>query len=134
MSWCHKTAKKLRALIFARVESIRRMIQWTTGQDSIPLFHIEGISNIADLLTKKHDLKVEQVSIGSSWQEGEPRMKLEFMNMPLISYDMLSIDKKSQDEIQTECFSEPFLPKSQEIDIIFIIFIDFLLKYFHNDQ
>ena len=41
LSWCHKTAKKLRALIFARVESIRRMIQWTTGQDSIPLFHIE---------------------------------------------------------------------------------------------
>ena len=42
--------------------SIRRMIQWTTDQDSIPLFHIEGISNIADLLTKKHDLTVEQVS------------------------------------------------------------------------
>ena len=119
LSWCHNTSKKLRAFIFARVESIRRMIQWTTEQDSIPLFHIEGTSNIADLLTKKHDLKVKQVSIGSPWQEGEPWMKLDFKDMPLISYDMLSIDKKSQDEIQTECFSEPFLPELQVIEINF---------------
>ena len=101
--------------------SIRRMIQWTTDQDSIPFIHIEGISNIADLLTKKHDLTVEQVSIGSTWQEGDPWMKLEFKNMPLISYDMLSLDKKSQDEVQTECFSEPFLPESQEIKINFVL-------------
>jgi len=119
LSWCHNTSKKLRAFIFARVESIRRMIQWTIEQDNIPLFHIEGISNIADLLTKKHNLKIEQVSIGSPWQEGEPWMKLDFKDMPLISYDMLSIDKKLQDEIQTECFSEPFLPESQQIEINF---------------
>ena len=48
-------------------------------------------------------------------------MKLEFKNMPLISYDMLSLDKKSQDEVQTECFSEPFLPESQEIEINFVL-------------
>ena len=35
LSWCHNIAKKLRAFIFARVESIRRMTQWTTGQNSI---------------------------------------------------------------------------------------------------
>ena len=119
LSWCHNTSKKLRAFIFARVESIRRMIQWTIDQDIIPLFHIEGTSNIADLLTKKHNLKIEQVSIGSPWQEGEPWMKLDFKNMPLVSYDMLSLDKKSQDAIQIECFSEPFLPESKQIEVNF---------------
>ena len=78
---------------------MRRMIQWTSEDDRIPLYHIEGTRNLADLLTKDHDIKVEQVSIGSPWQAGEPWMKLDFKDMPLITYDMLSLDKKSQDEI-----------------------------------
>ena len=117
LSWCHNSTRKLRAFIFARVESIRRMIQWTSEDDRIPLYHIEGTRNLADLLTKDHDIKVEQVSIGSPWQDGEPWMKLDFKDMPLITYDMLSLDKKSQDEFQGECFAEPFLPESQNISI-----------------
>ena len=117
LSWCHNSTRKLRAFIFARVESIRRMIQWTGEEDKIPLYHVDGTRNLADLLTKDHDIKVEQVSIGSPWQDGEPWMKLDFKDMPLSTYEMLSLDKKSQDEIQNECFSEPFLPESQDISI-----------------
>ena len=43
-------------------------------------------------------------------------MKLDLPNMFLIAYEMLSIEKKSQDEIQSECFAESFLPESQEIE------------------
>ena len=62
---CHNTAKKLRAFEFTIVESIRRLIQWTTNSDEIPLFHIDGSQNLADLLTKEHEIKVENVSKGS---------------------------------------------------------------------
>ena len=117
LSWCQNSTRKLRAFIFARVESIRRMIQWTSEDDRIPLYHIEGTRNLADLLTKDHDIKVEQVSIGSPLQDGEPWMKLDFKDMPLITYDMISLDIKSQDEIQFECFAEPFLPETQNISI-----------------
>ena len=119
LSWCHNTTRKLRAFIFARVESIRRMIQWTTEKEQIPLYHIDGTRNLADLLTKRHNIKVDQVSIGSSWQEGEPWMKVDFKDMLLTSYEMLALDKHSQDEILTECFAEPYLPEYENIEINF---------------
>ena len=119
LSWCHNTTRKLRAFIFARVESIRRMIQWTTEKEQIPLYHVDGTRNLADLLTKRHSIRVDQVSIGSTWQEGEPWMKVDFNDMGLTSYEMLSLDKQSQEEILTECFSEPNLPEYENVEINF---------------
>ena len=58
-------AKKLRLFVFSRVETIRRMIEWTTGRDYLPIYHVDGTMNLADLLTKKHNLKVEDLSTGS---------------------------------------------------------------------
>ena len=117
LSWCHNTAKKLRAFVFTRVESIRRLIQWTTNTDEIPLYHIEGAQNLADLLTKEHEIKVENVSKGSEWQDGLPWMKIDLEKMNLISYENLSVEKKLQEKIQEECFQEPFLPETEEISI-----------------
>ena len=42
-------------------------------------------------------------------------MKLDFKDMPLITYNMLSLDRKGQDEIQKEWFAEPVLPESQNM-------------------
>ena len=33
-------------------------------------------NNLANLLTKRHNIKVDQVSIGSTWQKGEPWMRV----------------------------------------------------------
>ena len=35
--------------------TILRMCEWTTGKTVVPLFHIVGKHNLADLLTKKHE-------------------------------------------------------------------------------
>ena len=43
----------------------------------------------ADLLTKKHDLSVEDLSTGSNWQAGLPWMKLGTEDMPLSPYQLL---------------------------------------------
>ena len=38
------------------VNPILRMYEWTTGDTEVPLVHSDGKLNLADLLTKKHEL------------------------------------------------------------------------------
>ena len=49
-----------------------RMCEWSTGRTEVPLFHIDGKNNLANLLTKKHDLSLESVTLNSVWQTGLP--------------------------------------------------------------
>ena len=51
LCWIHNENKKLRIYVLNRVETIRRMINWTTDQEEILLFHVTGTQNVADLLT-----------------------------------------------------------------------------------
>ena len=114
MSWMQNTNIKLRAYTFARVEASRRLIQMTTGEEEIPIFHIDGPKNIADLLTKYHELSIQDLSTGSLWQCGHPWMHKDEDHMNLHNYEDLKIDTNSTSEITTECFSEPFIPDTQE--------------------
>ena len=52
--------------------TIIRMCEWTTGKTKVPLFYIDGKHNLADLLTKKHELRVESVTLNSVRQSGFP--------------------------------------------------------------
>ena len=78
------------------------MIQWTLDKEEIPLFHINGNNNRADLLAKPRELEVGNVHLGSDWQDGLSWIKIDTGNMPVIRYDQLTTDKA------TECFDEPF--------------------------
>ena len=51
---------------------ILRMSKWTTGRTEVPLFHIDGKHNLADLFTKKNALSVESVTLNSVWQTELP--------------------------------------------------------------
>ena len=64
LSWCCNPTKKLRLFVFYRVETIRILIEWTTGRDYLPLYHVDGELNLSDLLTKKHDLLFDDLSTG----------------------------------------------------------------------
>ena len=109
LSWCHNVNKKLRVYVHSRVTSIRRMIEWTTGEvDDLPLYHIDGKMNIADLLTKKHSIKVADLDNESEWQAGLPWMLLSTVNMPLKRYSDLKLDNSNQTEMVKECYQEPF--------------------------
>ena len=72
LSWCCNPTKKLRLFVFSRVETIQKLIEWTTGQVYLPIYHVDRALNLSDLLTKKHDLTVEDLSTGSNWQTGLP--------------------------------------------------------------
>ena len=83
------------------------------GTERIPLFHIDGSLNIADLLTKHHDISRTCIDIGSPWQVGLPWMSLETEEMPLMKYTDLTVDRETEIEVKTECFDEPFLSGEQ---------------------
>ena len=99
---------------------IQRMIEWTTGIEYLPLYHVDGKLNLSDLLTKKHDLTIEDLSIGSIWQTGHPWMRLDTVDIPLYPYQSLSITKDVEELIEEECFkdvSPPLEPLIPEMEI-----------------
>ena len=109
MSWCHNTNIKNKIFVRNRVETIRRLIEWSSESEEIPLYHIEGKLNIADLLTKYHEINVEDVTLGSVWQDGLQWMKLDTECMPIMKYESLMVSKDQQLEVLKECFEEPHL-------------------------
>ena len=112
MSWCHNVNRKLKPYVRSRVESVRRMIEWTDVPiEELPLVHIDGTMNISDLLTKHHDLSVSDMSQDSEWQCGSKWMRLPFQDMPVKKYSSLVVDPQKSKEIDSECFQEPFQQK-----------------------
>ena len=110
LSWVHNLNKRLKLYVLNRVETIRRMVEWTTGlTDDLPLYHIQGTRNLADLLTKKHCLPLEEVDCDSEWQCGQGWMTLPLEEMPLTKYSDLKLDRDSLDKVGVECYQEPFI-------------------------
>ena len=85
LSWCSSLEKKLRLFVQNRVSTILRMVEWTLALskgDLLPLYHVDGEQNIADLLTKEHSITVEDVSKGSLWQTGPAWLSQPMGTMP----------------------------------------------------
>ena len=107
LSWCHNVNKKLRMFVLNRVLSIRRHIEWITGESSdLPLYHIPGPENIADLLTKEHPITPRDLGLGSEWQSGKAWMQKEIADMPVTKYTDLSLSKVETGKLMSECFIE----------------------------
>ena len=109
MCWCHNISKKLRMFTLYRVADIRRNIlgsSYSTEEVELPLFHIDGKLNIADLLTKNHPITPKDLSIGSAWQNGLPWMELPFDEMPITTYQNLTVSKDDEIVVDLECFPE----------------------------
>ena len=116
MSWCHNVNKKLRMLVLNRVATIRRFIDWTTGESAdIPLFHIPGTENIADLLTKEHKLSPSMLGKESEWIQGKPWMKYKLHDMPIMRYSDLTLSDNEFQQVNTECFLEVDLNKNPDL-------------------
>ena len=120
LSWCHNTSIKLRMFVHNRVETIRRLIQWTTDRDEIPLYHLAGKKNLADLLTKPHELVLDDVSKDSEWQKGSEWMKLPTDQLPLQSYEDIRTSSNQEEKIKDECFTEPFFLANSSVHQLII--------------
>ena len=96
------------------------MVQWTLAlgdTDPLPLYHVDGEDNIADLLTKEHSISTQDVSEGSLWQTGPAWLSLPVDSMPLKKYDQIFLKKEEETEALKECYSDPFMT-SGEVDTL----------------
>ena len=111
MCWSHTVTKRLRMFALHRVIDIRMNILGRENilDDSLPLYHIDGKLNVADLLTKRFDLKPLDISAGSIWQEGYDWMKKPFAEMPITKYEDLTVKRAEQRVVSDECFPDPYL-------------------------
>ena len=57
----------------------------------------------------KHKYSIEDISLGSVWQNGPEWMRRDTVSMLLTRYDQLVVGKSVEDEVDLECFDEPFL-------------------------
>jgi hypothetical protein len=81
--WVKNTSRRLRMFVHNRVQSIRHGIrEFVDGEEVIPLYHIDGELNLADLLTKPRAIAVHDVSTHSEWMTGLPWMKLPTAELP----------------------------------------------------
>ena len=86
--------------------TILRMCEWTTGNTEVLLFPIDGKHHPADLLTKKHELSADSVTLNSVWQSGLPWMRLDTESMPLLVYDQLRVEKPIEDEVSVKYYDD----------------------------
>ena len=96
------------------------MVQWTlalSDADPLPLYHVEGEMNVADLLTKEHTITVKDISDGSLWKTGPAWLTLPVSAMPLKKYDQICMKKEEETEALKECYSNPFMT-SGEVDTL----------------
>jgi len=106
MCWVLNTRKRLRMFVHNRVQSIRQAIcQVTDGQESIPLFHVDGTSNIADLLTKPKKLSTIRMDADSDWQNGLDWMRLPTSQLPNHQYTTPPTTE-SEDMVIEETFKD----------------------------
>ena len=102
LSWCHNIYIKL------WVETIHRLINWTLDSNSLPLYHVEGSQNLADLLTKPHEITPASAGEDSLWQTGNHWRTLPSAQLPLVLYDAIKVKESESQLIKTECYQTPF--------------------------
>ena len=114
MSWCHNSNKRLRLFCLNRVMEIRRLIEGVVGStDSIPLYHIDGTVNPADLITKPSFLKPSDLSRDSVWISGYSWMSLPEESMPRTTFQDIQLSATQNQLLNEECFPEVPLPSAQ---------------------
>ena len=108
LCWVSNTSKKHRMFVFNRVAEIRRCIEWSVGDISseLPLYHIDGTQNVADLLTKTSTISVGDLGPTSRWQNGDSWMKLPSCLMPVTKYEDLTVSEKDESLVDLECFKD----------------------------
>jgi hypothetical protein len=111
LSWCHNKEKKLRLFVLNRVSEIRRMIMSITESSTgLPLYHIDGKINMADLLTKPNNLKPADLHSGSEWLNGLPWMTAPLANMPILKYTDIQLSAQQKQLLSQECFPDIIFP------------------------
>ena len=114
LCWCKSVSKKLKVFVANRVATIKTLISWTLSNSeiqssTIPLYHIDGENNLADMLTKKEKFDCASVNFESEWVNGKPWMREKTSDMPLKSYESVKVPREYTDEFKRSIIESPHL-------------------------
>jgi Pao retrotransposon peptidase len=80
--WVLNTLRRLRMFVHNRVQLIRHGIrELVDGEEIIPLYHVDGDSNVADMVTKPRRIQITDIDHDSVWMTGLPWMCLPTENL-----------------------------------------------------
>ena len=110
MCWCQNTSKRLKTFVHFRVAAIRTTVEWTIGPyEVLPLYHIDGIENVANMLAEPMKIKPLDLGLNSLWMNGYKWRTLPLDQMPITKFSDLSYSDKEVSEVLNECFLEPLI-------------------------
>ncbi len=116
LSWCSNTEKKLRLFVLNRVTEIRRvMLKVPNKSDQLPLFHIDGNINIADLLTKPNNITPTDLHSESVWIQGYPWMRSDLSQMPITKFTDIQLNAQQRQLLTQECYPDIVFPNQSNI-------------------
>jgi hypothetical protein len=103
--WVLNQSKRLRMWAFNRVQAIHSMIRrMENNEEHVPLYHISGLENIADLLTKPRPVSHSDLQKESVWYTGLTWMALPNKDLP--SDQFISIPENLEELYNQETFQE----------------------------
>ena len=103
--WVVNKSKRLRMWAYNRVQAVVNMISHQTdGEECIPLYHISGQENPADILTKVRFLKTCDMQTKSVWYTGLEWMTKSNDCLPKDQFDTLPVE--SLEPYNKEIFQE----------------------------
>jgi competence transcription factor ComK len=103
--WVLNESRRLRMWAFNRVQAIHLMIKrMKSGEEVVPLYHINGIENIADLLTKVRLVRHSDLQTTSEWHTGLKWMTLPSNELPCDQF--IQIPEDLADVYNQEVFQE----------------------------
>ena len=103
--WALNTAKRLRIWAFNRVQALHNMIRRVVDtQEILPLYHISGTDNPADLLTKPKTLTEEDLLADSVWHKGPDWMRSSTAELPDVQF--VTLPPELEEPYNQEIFQE----------------------------
>ena len=103
--WALNTAKRLRMWAFNRVQALHNMIRRVVNkQEVLPLYHISGTDNPADILTKPRVITDNDLLSDSVWHKGPDWMRLPTLDLPSVQF--VTIPPDLEEPYNQEIFQE----------------------------
>jgi hypothetical protein len=104
--WILNTRKRLRMFVHNRVQAARHGIRRVVdSEEIIPLFHIEGTENLADMITKPRKLSLADLSSTSEWMTGLRWMTRPTACLPQSQY-IVPEDSGEEQQVAVETFPD----------------------------
>jgi len=104
--WVLNTRKRLRMFVHNRVQAARHGIRRVVdSEETLPLYHIDGTENLADMITKPRKLIPADLVATSPWMTGLEWMSRPTADLPHSQY-LVPDDPAEEQLVSTEIFPD----------------------------